>query len=300
MAQITYDDKVYLNENASVPAINKVQDTDMNEIKNVINGINDGTDVVDNLVVGSVRTKNLIDSSSIVGGDIAGYNPTIRLISRQPLWIEPGTYTFSTNMSSSFDYDIWVQNVNLPPTEGYPDPYIYNSGWVNGSTTTTFTLTTAGWLAFGFRKPDNSALNPSDVSSFNFQLEVGDTATAYTPYQNTNATVSDINVYAKAETKIGIWIDDKPLYRRVFNISSITSSNSNLVDISNMNIREVVKVYGMLNTNNSQHFPMPLTDSSSNYSVVFATATVIRGRAVFGSGSFSSGWVALEYTKTTD
>ena len=37
MAQITYDDKVYLNENASVPAINKVQDIDMNEIKSVIN-----------------------------------------------------------------------------------------------------------------------------------------------------------------------------------------------------------------------------------------------------------------------
>ena len=37
MAQITYADKSYLNENASVPAINKVQDTDMNEIKTVVN-----------------------------------------------------------------------------------------------------------------------------------------------------------------------------------------------------------------------------------------------------------------------
>lgn len=37
MARITYTDKEYLNENASVPAINKVQDIDMNEIKSVIN-----------------------------------------------------------------------------------------------------------------------------------------------------------------------------------------------------------------------------------------------------------------------
>lgn len=34
---ITYDDKQYLNQNADIPAINKVQDTDMNEIKAVVN-----------------------------------------------------------------------------------------------------------------------------------------------------------------------------------------------------------------------------------------------------------------------
>ena len=37
MAQITYDDKVALNENPSVAEINKVTDDDMNEIKTTIN-----------------------------------------------------------------------------------------------------------------------------------------------------------------------------------------------------------------------------------------------------------------------
>lgn len=37
MALITYTDKATMNENASVPAINKVQASDMNEIKNVVN-----------------------------------------------------------------------------------------------------------------------------------------------------------------------------------------------------------------------------------------------------------------------
>jgi hypothetical protein len=37
MAKITYTDKVTMNENADVPAINKVQASDMNEIKNVVN-----------------------------------------------------------------------------------------------------------------------------------------------------------------------------------------------------------------------------------------------------------------------
>lgn len=38
MALITYQNKVTMNENASVSAINKVQASDMNEIKTVVNG----------------------------------------------------------------------------------------------------------------------------------------------------------------------------------------------------------------------------------------------------------------------
>ena len=37
MAKITYDNKSYLNQNGSVPNVNKVNDTDMNEIKTVVN-----------------------------------------------------------------------------------------------------------------------------------------------------------------------------------------------------------------------------------------------------------------------
>ena len=38
MAKITYENKVALNENASIPDINKVNASDMNEIKSVVNG----------------------------------------------------------------------------------------------------------------------------------------------------------------------------------------------------------------------------------------------------------------------
>lgn len=34
---ITYDNKSYINQNADIPNINKVNDTDMNEIKSVVN-----------------------------------------------------------------------------------------------------------------------------------------------------------------------------------------------------------------------------------------------------------------------
>ena len=37
MALITYQDKVTMNENPSIPVVNKVQAADMNEIKNAVN-----------------------------------------------------------------------------------------------------------------------------------------------------------------------------------------------------------------------------------------------------------------------
>lgn len=41
MAKITYVDKVTMNENPDIPAINKCQAADMNEIKNVVNSNDD-------------------------------------------------------------------------------------------------------------------------------------------------------------------------------------------------------------------------------------------------------------------
>lgn len=43
MQKITYAAKSYINENSSVPAANKVQATDMNEIKTVVNANADAT-----------------------------------------------------------------------------------------------------------------------------------------------------------------------------------------------------------------------------------------------------------------
>lgn len=37
MALITYDDKVFLNENPNIPDVNKIKDTDLNQIKTGVN-----------------------------------------------------------------------------------------------------------------------------------------------------------------------------------------------------------------------------------------------------------------------
>lgn len=67
MANITYADKVALNENPSIAAINKVSDTDMNQIKNVINST-----IIKTLMGGNGNIWNSSDSYDI--GDITTYN----------------------------------------------------------------------------------------------------------------------------------------------------------------------------------------------------------------------------------
>ena len=125
--------------------------------------------------------KNIFDSSTMVAGEIQGGNPTIRLTSRQNLWLETGTYTFSTNMVSPFRYFISIEDVGPPPLTSYPT-YIYNSNWQTGSKF-TFTLSQSGYLVLGVSKNNNATLTVDEIEGFNFQLEKGSVASSFSPYK---------------------------------------------------------------------------------------------------------------------
>lgn len=68
MGKITYNDKVKINELTDVPAINKVQDIDMNEIKTSVNTIYDAL---------GLGTDTYSTSTSYVVGDMVIYNGMI-------------------------------------------------------------------------------------------------------------------------------------------------------------------------------------------------------------------------------
>lgn len=65
MAQITYADKVALNVNPEIAAINKVQDTDMNEIKSVVNANYNNTIQITNTEPTDSDNKIWIDTGEI-------------------------------------------------------------------------------------------------------------------------------------------------------------------------------------------------------------------------------------------
>lgn len=273
-------------------------------LNNIENGIKENDDkllgdkVMGDVVVNSVKTKNLFDKNTLVQGDISNGYPTIRLSSRQALWLEAGTYTFSTNMPNSYNYNLIVENEGVPPLSSQPS-FIYTSGWVS-SASTTFTINNAGWFLIYLRRSDNGTFTSTDITNlagYNYQLETGSTATPITAYQN----LTGLDPYTTGEQRIGTWIDGKRLYRRVLNIpsTSISSSSTTIIDLSVGSIN-VKNFSGYVNVGTS-NFNYPISgyrglDYGIRQHIANNRLQLIVGTSLSAERTIS-GTVIIEYTK---
>ena len=89
---ITYGDKQYLNQNADIPATNKVQDVDMNEIKSVVN--NNALEVVDiqNAKNYLIQTFSNASCTQNTSNNLAG------LTLSKGTWVVVGNFNYSGNV----------------------------------------------------------------------------------------------------------------------------------------------------------------------------------------------------------
>jgi hypothetical protein len=107
MAQITYANKVKLNDDPSIQAINKVRDVDMNEIKEVVNqNDNDFQNTLPTILysdsTGTTGTVTLSDDSSNYEYlDVYGYETTTNSSIYTKYDVASGKYlNLNTNVSS--------------------------------------------------------------------------------------------------------------------------------------------------------------------------------------------------------
>jgi len=121
--KITYSDKSYINENASIAATNKVQADDMNEIKSVVNN---NADLI--YPVGTIITTNTnTNPSTTYGGTWASVEcPLViergDIVSGSPTNVAYGKYKIFANG----DFEAW----------GFT-----NAMTINGSSTVSETIT---------------------------------------------------------------------------------------------------------------------------------------------------------------
>lgn len=89
---ITYDDKQYLNQNSDIADINKVNDTDMNEIKSVVN--NNAQEVADikNAKNYLIQTFSNASCTQNTSNNLAGLNLS------KGTWIVVGNFIYSGNV----------------------------------------------------------------------------------------------------------------------------------------------------------------------------------------------------------
>jgi hypothetical protein len=111
---------------------------------------------------------------------------------------------------------------------------------------------------------------------------------------------ASFTTYLTNETVIGTWVDGKPIYRKVVKITNPQTSNADYGIISNV-MGSLVNLYGYMKGSNGSLIPIPQTDSSSTYSVLFVQPNgTLRGRFSFAGAAATSVYVTVEYTKTTD
>lgn len=141
---ITYDDKQFLNQNSDIADINKVNDTDMTMIKNVVNNnANELTTLEEQFNLSNSET---ITSGSITGGgSLSSVNVTIDSNANGSLAKIYGQIDVASNTHSG---DV-VISTNLSPTsqliiKGSAYRSVTRSGSVINNALTTITIDTNG------------------------------------------------------------------------------------------------------------------------------------------------------------
>jgi hypothetical protein len=224
MNEITYQNKVALNENPEIADINKTTYADMNEIKSVVN------------------TNSQISSNNFgLGTDT---------------WSSSATYSIG---------DIVVYNDNT-----------YKN--LTGTNTTT--------------TPDQDNTNwevmPLIVDEYNTS-----TKNAYSSNQ-VNKLIQD--TYSTNEVKTNkVWIDGKPIYRKVF---VITSQSTDSIDVSDLNI-DYLNIYATIEYDAYKRPMYTWGANDERFQVFYNGAIQIRINNVVIT-DFKKIIIVIEYTKTTD
>ena len=149
------------------------------------------------------------------------------------------------------------------------------------------------------------------------QLEIGNTPTEYQPYvepqifiKNSNGVYEEFikkseEVYSTEETKIGTWIDSKPLYRKTI---VDTTFRTDFYFIAN-DIKQFVNQYGYVQRKDYPNSCQFINSrAGTNMSIQFLASSIDSGIQIDWGSNWKENYstlfnkiiITVEYTKTTD
>lgn len=122
-------------------------------------------------------------------------------------------------------------------------------------------------------------------------------------------------VYSTTERVVGKWIDGKPLYQKTYDVTTsvkavtVFGDATNLVDIADLNIEDVISITGSMNVGGISHRNIPHVYGGSNYryGISYSVDTSANKLQAFFDYSYTTAIVStiqkayatLQYTKTT-
>lgn len=108
--------------------------------------------------------------------------------------------------------------------------------------------------------------------------------------------------YSTYEIKTNkVWIDGKPIYRKVINFGTLPNNNVKKVSHGILNIDTFVSINGITFTSEKTATALPYAHSDSTNEVsLFIESTNVAIRTFGNKTNYIKTYVTLEYTKTTD
>jgi len=164
---------------------------------------------------------------------------------------------------------------------------------------------------------DNFTFSFPILDKDTIQIEQGSKATSYEAYiepkiyvRNSNGVYEEFikkseEVYSTKETKIGTWIDGKPLYRKVIESTTFTTD---FYPVSS-NIRQFINQYGYVQRKDYKNIWQPIPSRTGNaMSISFLASNPDSGVQIDWGSSWKSDHanffnkivLIVEYTKTMD
>lgn len=141
----------------------------------------------------------------------------------------------------------------------------------------------------------------------NIMIEEGNVVTPYAPYLNLQEAQDEIdklNNYSAEEKVIGTWIDNKPLYRKSFNLSVNKNGNNLLFAHNIQNIQNIVDATCVFKRNNGDFYIINRANPTNSTAYIGLTYINNTNISLSISSDFSTqitnAFVTIEYTKTTD
>ena len=108
-------------------------------------------------------------------------------------------------------------------------------------------------------------------------------------------------IYSTTETRVGTWIDGKPLYRKVVDLGNLPNNAQKTVVANTSNLELCITCRGMAyNLTSGNFFPIPRGTTGGNFMIeYYKPDDVVAVRTTDDRTSFK-GIAIIEYTKTTD
>lgn len=107
--------------------------------------------------------------------------------------------------------------------------------------------------------------------------------------------------YSTSETNTGKkWIDGKPIYRKVIATGNLPGSNEAIINTGITNADKLVHLYGAVQNSNCLPLPYVNTDGNSIQIWLGSSMDVLHIRTNSSGWTAYTGYVVVEYTKTTD